>query len=59
MSSRSTGTPRFASPTRLDVTDCPADRLDDRARANRVSDGELHLERRGGRTFLVATPTER
>lgn len=50
--------PRYATPTRKDVTDCPADRLADRVRRNRVRGSEVHLERRGGRTFLVTTPAE-
>jgi hypothetical protein len=50
---------RYAAPTRVDVTECRTDRLVDRARSNRVADSEVHLERRGGRTFLVTTPAER
>ncbi|WP_435161881.1 hypothetical protein [Halorubrum sp. SY-15] len=49
--------PRYATETRVDVTDCRTDRIADRIRSNRVADAEVHLERRGGRTFLVATPT--
>ncbi len=45
-------------PTRVDVTDCPADAVSKRLRANRVAGSEVYLERRGGRTFLVATPSE-
>jgi hypothetical protein len=41
----------------VDVTNCRTDRIADRVRSNRVADAEVHLERRGGRTFLVATPT--
>jgi hypothetical protein len=50
--------PRYATPTRVDVTDCRTDRLPDRVRANRVDGSEVHLERRGGRTFLVTRPSE-
>jgi hypothetical protein len=49
--------PRYATETRVDVTNCRTDRIADRIRSNRVTDAEVHLERRGGRTFLVATPT--
>jgi hypothetical protein len=41
----------------VDVTECRTDRIADRVRSNRVAGGEVHLERRGGRTYLVATPT--
>ncbi|GAB7090677.1 hypothetical protein JCM18237_09480 [Halorubrum luteum] len=57
MSTRNTNAPRYAAPTRVDVTGCPADDVPDRVRANRVTGSEVHLERRGGRTFLIATPT--
>ena len=49
--------PRYATETRVDVTNCRTDRIADRVRSNRVADADVHLERRGGRTFLVATPT--
>ncbi|WP_066411171.1 hypothetical protein [Halorubrum aethiopicum] len=58
MSVSSEDRPRYASPTRVDVTECRTDRIADRVRSNRVAGGEVHLERRGGRTYLVATPTE-
>ncbi|WP_164932798.1 hypothetical protein [Halorubrum amylolyticum] len=58
MSATSRDRPRYATPTRVDVTDCRTDRIADRARMNRVQDSEVHLERRGGRTFLVTTPAE-
>ncbi len=50
--------PQYATPTRVDVTDCRTHRIADRARMNRVRGSEVHLERRGGRTFLVTTPAE-
>ncbi|EMA67626.1 hypothetical protein C461_07864 [Halorubrum aidingense JCM 13560] len=58
MSATTQDRPRYATATRVDVTDCPADRIDDRIRRNRVRGSEVHLERRGGRTFLVTTPAE-
>ncbi|SMO46831.1 hypothetical protein [Halorubrum cibi] len=58
MSVSSEDRPRYASPTRVDVTECRTDRIADRIRSNRVAGGEVHLERRGGRTYLVATPTD-
>ncbi|MWV63949.1 hypothetical protein GRS48_03795 [Halorubrum sp. JWXQ-INN 858] len=58
MSTRSQDAPRYAAPTRVDVTECRADRIADRARANRVGGSEVHLERRGGRTFLVTSPSD-
>lgn len=58
MDSRTTTSTRFAGRARLDVTDCEADRLPERARANDVRGAELHLERRGGRTYLVADESE-
>ncbi|WP_418282126.1 hypothetical protein [Halorubrum sp. DTA98] len=58
MSSTSTEPPRYATPTRVDVTECPARNVSRRVRANRVAGSEVHLERRGGRTFLVTTPTD-
>ncbi|ESS04221.1 MAG: hypothetical protein A07HR67_01208 [uncultured archaeon A07HR67] len=51
--------PRYAAPTRVDITECRTDRIADRARSNRVGGSEVHLERRGGRTFLVTTPADR
>ncbi|MFC6770535.1 hypothetical protein [Halorubrum pallidum] len=57
MSASSHHRPRYATATRVDVTDCQTDRIVDRLRANRVRGSEVHLERRGGRTFLVTTPT--
>jgi len=57
MSATSHDQPRYATPTR-DVTECRTDRIADRARMNRVRGSEVHLERRGGRTFLVTTPAE-
>lgn len=59
MNARTAPTPQFASPTRLDVTDCAAARIEARAEANQLDDAELYLERRGGKTFLVAKPTGR
>jgi hypothetical protein len=50
--------PQFASPTRVEVTDCQTDRLPTRVRANTVDGATVYLERRGGRTFLVADPHE-
>ena len=58
MSAISQDGPQYATPTRVDVTDCRTDRIADRARMNRVRGSEVHLERRGGRTFLVTTPAE-
>ncbi|WP_164471168.1 hypothetical protein [Halorubrum sp. CSM-61] len=58
MSATSHDQPRYATPTRVDVTECRTDRIADRARLNRVRGSEVHLERRGGRTFLVTTPAE-
>ncbi|ELZ48367.1 hypothetical protein C465_09720 [Halorubrum distributum JCM 9100] len=58
MSAVTADRPRYATPTRVDVTDCRTDRLPDRVRANRVDGSEVHLERRGGRTFLVTRPRE-
>ena len=58
MSAHSQAVPRFATSTRVDVTECTADRIADRARANRVVGSEVHLERVGGRTFLVTTPRD-
>lgn len=57
MSSQSP-TLQLVSRTRFDVTDCDTDRLTERARANDVADAELYLERRGGKTYLVADPVE-
>ncbi|MEF8779432.1 MAG: hypothetical protein V5A46_01975 [Haloferacaceae archaeon] len=56
METRTAPTPRFGSPTRVDVTDRPAEELPELARRHRVRGAELHLERRGGRTYLVAEP---
>jgi len=58
MSAISRDRPQYATPTRVDVTDCRTDRITDRARKNRVHGSEVYLERRGGRTFLVTAPTE-
>ncbi len=58
MSTRSWDVPRYVSPTRVEVTHCRTDRIADRVRANRVTGSEVHLERRGGRTFLVTSPTD-
>jgi hypothetical protein len=58
MSVTSRDRPQYATATRVDVTDCRTDRITDRVRLNRVRGSEVHLERRGGRTFLVTTPTE-
>mgnify|MGYP000271254804 CR=1 FL=1 len=52
MSSRTQPT-RFAGSTRIDVTDCAATRIPDRAAANAIGGAEVYLERRGGRTYLV------
>lgn len=54
MHSRTSPTPQFAGTARVDVTDCETDRLPERARANNVGGAELYLERRGGKTYLVA-----
>ncbi|MFC6890953.1 hypothetical protein [Halorubrum trueperi] len=58
MSAISHDRPRYATPTRVDVTDCRTDRIADRMRMNRVRGSEVHLERRGGKTYLVTTPEE-
>jgi len=58
MSATSHNRPQYATPTRVDVTECQTDRIADRIRTNRVRGSEVYLERRGGRTFLVTTPTE-
>ncbi|WP_200895647.1 MULTISPECIES: hypothetical protein [Halorubrum] len=58
MSATSHEQPRYATPTRVDVTECRTDRIADRVRLNRVQGSEVHLEHRGGRTFLVTTPAE-
>ena len=58
MSAISRDRPQYATATRVDVTDCRTDRITDRVRRNRVRGSEVHLECRGGRTFLVTTPTE-
>jgi len=57
MSASSDDRPRYATATRVDITDCRTDHIADRIRANRVRGSEVHLERRGGRAFLVTTPT--
>lgn len=54
---QATTSPRLASRTRVDVTDCPTVRLPERARNNRIRNAEMALERRGGRTYLIADPT--
>ena len=59
MDAQTAATPRFVSGTRLDVTDWPVEELSERAREHRVRGARLHLERRGGRTYLVAAPTAR
>lgn len=59
MSVATSDCPRYATPTRVEVTECRTDRILDRARSNRVTGSEVHLERRGGRTFLVTTPIDR
>jgi len=58
MSAISRDRPQYATPTRVEVTDCRTDRIADRIRMNRVRGSEVHLERQGGRTFLVTTPAE-
>ena len=58
MSAIGTDRPQYASPTRVDVTDCQADQIPNRVQKNRVHGSEVHLERRGGRTYLVTTPTK-
>ncbi|MFW6317168.1 MAG: hypothetical protein ACOC06_01710 [Halorubrum sp.] len=58
MSATTTDRPQYATPTRVDVTDCRTDRIADRVRVNRVRGSEVALERRGGRTFLVTRPSE-
>ena len=58
MSATTHDRPRYATPTRVDITNCRTARIDDRVRMNRVRGSEVHLERRGGRTFLVTTPAE-
>jgi hypothetical protein len=50
--------PQYATPTRVDVTDCRTDRIAERARRNRVRGSEVSIERRGGRTFLVTRPSK-
>jgi len=54
---QATTSPRLASRTRVDVTDWPTGRLPERARDNRIRGAEMALERRGGRTYLIADPT--
>lgn len=56
MSASSYDRPRYATTTRVDVTDCRTSQIADRVHANRVRGSEVHLERRGGRIFLVTTP---
>jgi hypothetical protein len=56
MSAISNDRARYATPTRVDVTGCRTARIADRVRSNRVRGSEVHLERRGGRTYLVTTP---
>jgi hypothetical protein len=58
MSAATADRPRYATPTRVDVTECRTDRLPERIRANRVDGSEVYLERRGGKTFLVTRPAE-
>ncbi|MDZ5809763.1 hypothetical protein U4E84_00135 [Halorubrum sp. AD140] len=58
MSATTHDRPRYATPARVDVTDCRTDRITDRVRTNRVRGSEVYLERRGGRTFLVTAPRE-
>ncbi|MFO8115547.1 MAG: hypothetical protein R6U01_09365 [Halorubrum sp.] len=58
MSATTHDRPQYATPTRVDVTDCRTDRIADRVRMNRVRGSEVALERRGGRTFLVTRPSE-
>lgn len=50
--------PRFASSTRLDVTDVRTDQIPSRANAQRVGGAELYFERRGAKTYLVAAPSD-
>ncbi|ESS12518.1 MAG: hypothetical protein A07HR60_00619 [uncultured archaeon A07HR60] len=50
--------PQFTSPTRVEVTECRTERLPTRVQANNVDGATVYLERRGGRTFLVADPHE-
>lgn len=59
MDAQTAATPRFVSGTRVDVTDWSVAELTERARKHRVRGADLYLERRGGRTFLVAEPTAR
>jgi len=56
MNARTAERTEMASGTRLDITDCPVDRIGERVRRNRVRGAEIHLERKGGRTYLVASP---
>lgn len=56
MGTQTAPTPRFGAPTRVDVTDWPAAELPERTRNHRIRGAELYLERRGGRTYLVADP---
>ncbi|QKY17869.1 hypothetical protein [Halorubrum sp. CBA1229] len=58
MSASTQTRPRYATPTRKDVTDCRTDRIADLVRTNRVRGSEVALERRGGRTYLVTRPAE-
>ncbi|AUX08736.1 hypothetical protein AArcSl_1101 [Halalkaliarchaeum desulfuricum] len=56
MDAKSAPTPRFGSDLEVDVTDWTAEELSRRSRDYRVRGSELYLERRGGRTYLVADP---
>jgi hypothetical protein len=58
MSATTRKRPQYATPTRVDVTDCRTDRIAERARRNRVRGSEVSLERRGGRTYLVTRPSK-
>lgn len=50
--------PRFAGPTRVEVTGCQTKQLPMRVEANNIDGTTVYLERRGGKTFIVADPTE-
>lgn len=56
MDAKTAPTPQFGSNVEVDVTDWTAEELSRRSRDYRVRGAELSLERRGGRTYLVADP---
>ena len=59
MDAKTAPTPRFGAGVEVDVTDWTAEELFRRSRDYRVRGAELSLERRGGRTYLVADPVPR